>query len=343
LSTFPFNWHHNLINPPNFLSEKSYKEFLIEKELFNQGWWKTELGGWWASTQKAKVEAPVLLDPNKRYSFTEGFGKYLEEKSLIPTPMEWNALKEVCMEVDPNTNLIQIHSWENYYKIRNISLSSPVALLLTFPMTMYYAIQQHGAVPLVVSKMLRRPMRMHVVGIEKELNFLDMFQEVGFLLPDEIQLELVFVVRKDMLPSQYKHDEKDHHSKHCNDVCIYLTSNVELRIVAGTYGSDLDPNFDCGTGPPDMILGMNAGIYAYDSWRSVVQYLDNHPSVVGVFTDYNEHSAVNCAGSLGGRICRESVSMNPFRQPRAMPVRCMNLPQFSNGFMYVCNEQELDI
>ena len=62
----------------------------------------------------------------------------------------------------------------------------------------------------------------------------------------------------------------------------------------------------------------------------------------GVFTDYNEHSAMNCS-TLGGGKARESLKVNPFRQPRAMPVYSMNLPQFSNGFMYVDNEQELDM
>jgi hypothetical protein len=34
--------------------------------------------------------------------------------------------------------------------------------------------------------MLSRPIRIHVVGIEKELNFLDMFKELAFLLPRDL-------------------------------------------------------------------------------------------------------------------------------------------------------------
>lgn len=90
-----------------------------------------------------------------------------------------------------------------------------------------------------------------------------------------------------------------------------------------------------------MMIAANAGLYAYTSWRSVVEYLYCNPGVVGVFTDYNEYSGVNCA-SLAGHKGRESLCMNPFRQPRAMPVYSMNLPQFSNGFLYVMNALELD-
>jgi hypothetical protein len=142
---------------------------------------------------------------------------------------------------------------------------------------------------------------------------------------------------------------------------VEMKSNLTVGVVGGTYGcvadmdiddssrvtastasaTSLDPNFDCGSGPPDMVIAMNAGLYAYESWRSVVEYLYLNQNVVGVFTDYNEYSGVNCAG-LGGSESRESLCINPFRQPLAMPVYSMNLPQFSNGFFYVFNAQELD-
>ena len=141
---------------------------------------------------------------------------------------------------------------------------------------------------------------------------------------------------------------------------IDMTTNLTVGVVSGIYGAappdkakslakrqcassslSLDPNFDCGTGPPDMIIALNAGLFAYESWRSVISYLYHHQNVVGVFTDYNEYSGMNCA-ALGGGKSRESLVTNPFRQPRAMPVYSMNLPQFSNGFIYVFNEQELD-
>ena len=134
---------------------------------------------------------------------------------------------------------------------------------------------------------------------------------------------------------------------------IELTTNLTVGAVSGTYGQRhdgnnsassekfLDPNFDCGTGPPDMVVALNAGLYAYESWRSVVNYLYCNKGVIGVFTDYNEYSGVNCA-ALGGGNARETLAVNPFRQPLAMPVYSMNLPQFSNGFFYVFNEQHLE-
>jgi hypothetical protein len=157
------------------------------------------------------------------------------------------------------------------------------------------------------------------------------------MIPFPLQIELIFIVREDMLPPKCHGSTEDRRFS----MKVELTTNLTIGAKSGTYGASLDPNFDCGSGPPDMILALNAGIYAYESWRSVVTFLHNHPGVVGVFTDYNEYSGVNCA-ALGGVQSRNSLRMNPFRQPRAMPAYSMNLPQFSNGYFYVFNEQELE-
>jgi hypothetical protein len=150
------------------------------------------------------------------------------------------------------------------------------------------------------------------------------------------QLELVFIVRQDMLPSSCQRTGDDKYS-----VEMTLMQGLSIHIVEGTYGDSLDPRFDCGSGPPDMLLALNAGLYAYESWRSVVTYLYENPGVVGVLSDYNEYSGVNCA-AMGGAKSRETLMINPFRQPLAMPVYSMNLPQFSNGFLYAFNQQDLE-
>ena len=155
-------------------------------------------------------------------------------------------------------------------------------------------------------------------------------------MPQHIDIELTFIIRSDMIPPKCSHIENDTY-----EVKFELLKNLSLNVIAGTYNDDLDPLFDCGSGPPDMVIGLNAGLFAYKSWSSVIEFMSTREGVVGVFTDYNEHSGSNCA-SLGMGCARDTLCINPFRQPRAMPVQCMNLPQFSNGFMYVFNHQELE-
>jgi len=350
LSTFPAgirSWTDELVDRAFQLSDQPYEEYMFrrlgiaartEPETPMIGWWSTELGGGWAG---GEGDGAKSVDVTFRRSFLEGFYPITDfppERTVTREDLEATGLTK-----RNEVNLPRLNDWDEYYRLRRIPSSSPVALLLTFPLTLYYSIVEYGEVPCTVAKMLKRPLRVHIVGAEKELGFLDLFKEVAFLLSEGIgscPIELVFVVRDDMLPEKLRRRQDNSNEP----LRIDLAENLQAVVVTGTYGdeSSLDPNFDCGTGPPDMIVAFNAGLYAYESWRNVILYLHrNRSSTIGVFTDYNEMSASQCA-SLGGKAARETVRMNPFRQPRAMPVYSMNLPQFSNGFFYVFNFQEMD-
>jgi hypothetical protein len=343
-------WQAQLLGRNFQLSEEPYKEFLKSKLAVNiigngdshvqwvpsKSWWRTETDGW-AGGHSASAKQ---VNPTIRQSYEEGFAPIPTDQIPRQQRLMDQDFIRAGIEEKNAVGLWMLKSWQDYYQLREIPSTSPVALLCTYPLTIYHAIVQYGEVPVTVARMLTRPLRLHVVGVEKEMNFMDLFQEVGYLLPEDLQVELVFVVRQDMLPS------------HCNGdsqflLEIEMTTNLTMRLVSGTYGvqssspCSLDPNFDVGSGPPDMVIGLNAGLYAYESWRSVVDYLYHNTGVVGIFTDYNEYSGMNCA-SLGGAASRESLTVNPFRQPLALPVYSMNLPQFSNGFMYVFNALELE-
>lgn len=336
LSIFPFEWHKRLMGRECQISDFPYRRYLTNelKVLGTEGgsWWDTEVDGWAAGLSGSAR----TVDASIRRSYSKGF---LLDASLIPPERQVTDEDYTVSGIKRDARGLPIlNSWEDYYLLRGLPLASPVALLLTFPLMIYYAVKRYGIVPITVAKMLGRKLRIHAVGIEKEMNFLDLFKELACLLPPDLEMELTFVVRGDMLPPKCRNLQ----GAKGYDMKVDLTSNLTLLIKSGTYGEELDPLFgDVGSGPPDMLVGLNAGLFAYKSWSSVVTFCHDNPNVVAVFTDYNEHSGMNCA-SLGGGKARESLSVNPFRQPLAMPVFCMNLPQFSNCFVYVFNEQELD-
>lgn len=338
LSTFPLALPLRLTGRNCQISDSTYRSYLSDelKVLGKESgsWWDTEVDGWAAGLSGSAQR----VDGSIRRSYKQGF---ILDASLIPP--ERHITDEDCKSAGITTDvrgLPILDNWGDYYNLRGIPLTSPVAMLCTFPLTIYYALQKWGEVPITVAKMLGRRLRIHVVGIEKEMNFLDLFSELAYLIPRDLEIELVFIVRQDMLPPKCRSNTQSQAQGY--DMNVDLASNLTLLVKSGTYGNELNPLFgDVGTGPPDMLIGLNAGLFAYKSWSSVVSFCHDNPSVVAVFTDYNAHSGVNCAG-LGGGKARESLSINPFRQPLAMPVYCFNLPQFSNGFFYVFNEQELD-
>jgi hypothetical protein len=319
-------WYERLVERNCQLSDEPYYLFLHDFGInqISSSWWQTEFSGW----SGGESESAQTVDVTVRHSYAEGFAP------IIDIPLEEHLTEDGGIDRN-DLGFLRLQSWDEYYLLRSVSSDSIAALLLTFPLTLYYAIVEYGAVPCTVARMLKRPLRVHIVGAEKEMNFLDLFREVSYLLPRDFALELVFIVREDMSPPSLRSLDG------CFHFSAALTDGLIVVVQSGSYGDTLDPRFDCGSGLPDIIVGFNAGLYAYPSWRSVVQFLSEHKDVVGVFTDYNEMSGVQCA-SLGGAASRESVRMNPFRQPRAMPVYSMNLPQFSNGFFYVFNQQELE-
>jgi hypothetical protein len=323
LSTLPLGaWHYELMGRDFQLSPLPYEQFLVEKlKVVNNiehdetssstsSWWIPELDRGWSGGQSVGAKT---VDVEKRCSFQQGF------YPVVDTPPDRPVSQQELVQCNSSSNPVGwlcLYSWRDYYKLRGIPESSPVALLLTFPLTMYYGIAEYGQVPCTVARMLKRPLRIHVVGVEKELKLLDLFKEVAYLMPSDFSLELVFIVRDDMLPEPLKNVKQ---SDNCKGIVVKLLDNLCVYIVSGTYGDSIDPNFDCGSGVPDIVMAFNAGLHAYTSWRSVIRFLDVHRGIVGIFTDYNEYSGLGCA-SLGGANSRESLCMNPFRQPRAMPV-----------------------
>lgn len=350
------DWYRPLMSRPCQVSSVPYEDDFLTRQLGvsttskeDNTWWTTERHGWSGGSSASAAQ----VHPERRVSFRVGFAPLTVHQipaERLVTAHEWQlwASQRATFPLKNDAGLYRLESWSDYYELRQLPPSSPAALLLTFPLTLYHALVEFGSVPWTVSHMLEKPLRIDVVGAEKELHFLDLFQELAFLLGNQVAdettkvyqgplLELVFVVRQDMLPASLVGCRLD--GRYGMD--LELSPWIRVRIVEGTYGDAVNPNLDCGSriGPPDMLMAFNAGLFAYESWRSVLTYLRDHPGVVGVMTDYNEWSGLQCA-SLGGN--RETLRVNPFRQPRAMPVFSMNLPQFSNGFLYAINPQELE-
>jgi hypothetical protein len=184
----PEHWSHQLMQRSFQLSEEPYTTFLAQLGIssVSTSWWRTELDGW----AGGQSDSATIVDITLRLSYMEGFHP-LEEHMLPPqrpvTQTDYDRISHAPSKKN-DVGLTRLSSWNDYYQLRGIPSTSPVALLCTFPLTIYHAIVQYGEVPATVAQMLQRPLRIHVVGAEKELHCLDLFQEVGFLLPSQFQV-----------------------------------------------------------------------------------------------------------------------------------------------------------
>jgi hypothetical protein len=214
LSSFDYldpEWQEPLVGREFQLSEEPYKRFLESRLMIKRSmepntagcetidntgesapsfssWWRTETDGWAGGESSSAKEVDITV----RRSYGEGFAP-LPSEQLPPSQRVCDADYERAGLAGKENNkndvgLWRLSSWEEYYRLRRIPPRSPVALLCTFPLTIYHAIVEYGEVPVTVARMLQRPLRIHVVGTEKELNFLDLFQELGFLLPEDLKV-----------------------------------------------------------------------------------------------------------------------------------------------------------
>ncbi|KAJ4830938.1 hypothetical protein Tsubulata_019827 [Turnera subulata] len=103
----------------------------------------------------------------------------------------WDLPQDLCPCRGPVSSISKgLTGWVDYYEWRCIPLSSPVALLLHWPLTLYRAIQI--ACTESLNSETCNKLRIHYLGPEKELLQLAAFAELQALFPDkQVHLELI--------------------------------------------------------------------------------------------------------------------------------------------------------
>ena len=151
-------------------------------------------------------------------------------------------------------------SWESYYEGRGLSRDSPVALLLSFPLTLSHILGLLGdAVP-------ARDVTVHVLGAEKELHLMPTFGELAVVRPERFSIELVGPVGCDLPEGPVRVHER-----------------VTVRAHRGLYHSD-DVQ-EALEAPPDLVVALNAGLAVPNyEWAPTLRRLAGG-SVPFFFTD----------------------------------------------------------
>ncbi|KAB0388823.1 hypothetical protein E2I00_016035, partial [Balaenoptera physalus] len=200
-------------------------------------------------------------------------------------------------------------SWQDYYTWRGLSLDSPMAVLLTYPLTVYYVITHLS-------------LKIHVVEAGKEFDLIMVFWELLVLLP-HVALELQFV--GDSLPPE---SDQQHFTLQRDDleVSVRPGSGVSARLSSGTKekGGRRDLQIKVSARPyhllqgpkPDLVIGFNSGFGLKDTWLSSLPRLQSL-RVPAFFTESSEYGCVmddqTMAVATGGGT--SPPQSNPFRSP----------------------------
>ncbi|XP_024383941.1 uncharacterized protein [Physcomitrium patens] len=255
--------------------------------------------------------------------------------------VDWRLPTDFCPCKAPEGSPAQhLQSWEEYYNWRGISFESPAALILTWPLSLYHAVCL--AQSQTICSRPRETLLIHYLGPEKELEQLPAFVELLALLP-AVEIHIDFVG-----PAVSKSADRETHTfsafAHCSDLeCACkkkgMDSNpkglVTTRLWRGFYH---DRHAELGRNP-DLIFAANAGIAAFPSWHPTLELIVSL-NVPALFTDYCEEAAVLATETIHHVIRGKHpdlefpVQVNPFRQPLSPTNKDLDLPTFSNAFVF---------
>ncbi|KAK6160119.1 hypothetical protein DH2020_003500 [Rehmannia glutinosa] len=259
----------------------------------------------------------------------------------------WNLPSELCPCKGPSSPIPpkRLTTWKDYYEWRCIPLYSPAALLLHWPLTIYWAIQLATGESLLPE--ISNELRIHYLGPEKELLQLAVFGELQAIFPGvQVHIDLVGPAISHLRDGE-RIDLNIY--AQCNEMdcrCKYSVANhsegittrhsraITLRLHAGCYHDRyrdlLKDSF------PHIIIAPNAGIAAYTSWLPTLEVI-KEIKVPAVFSDYCEeasHLAASCISSVTGTAPKIPIQINPFRQPLRVEESALYIPCYSNCFVF---------
>ncbi|MBN3314629.1 ZMY15 protein, partial [Atractosteus spatula] len=316
--------------PFTYTAETTSPDFDVEHFLssrgLNSGYWLQQSMLVYSAFQEVEPvrKQPRESSPAELAAHRQPFGPLQESEMMLScSPPTAPSL---------NTPLV---SWLQYYKWRGFELSSPVAVLLSCPLTIYYIIT--SLVPRdfpELNILKKQSLKIHIIESEREFNMLLTFWELSDLLP-HVTFELLFVGEK--LPKDYDEQQlllqrKDGHVT-MESPSMALEEKTEkksirVRICSRAYHLFQGPK-------PNLVIGFRSGFGLGDSWLSTLPRLQ----ALKVPAYFCEPSEVSCVSSqqvmsaaTGGSL--SPPTLNPFHCPLRITSRDSYLPCYSNAFVF---------
>ncbi|WJX28686.1 hypothetical protein P8452_17372 [Trifolium repens] len=211
-----------------------------------------------------------------------------------------------------------LSGWSEYYNLRSLPLSSPVADILSHPLTVYHILTTLN----ISSKNLilkGKEVIIHYLGPEGELDWMPAFAEVGHLLNGLGNVQIVMVGPE--VPTNL------------SGTTSGIGSRVRVNLVRGIYQVEASylPS-------PHVVIALNSRLENYSSWSGALDLIKSM-GVPAFFTDQSEVSCVSAKQVLrnAGLHITHPVTPNPFRSPVKNLTPSSNLPSYSNGFVFGVN------
>ncbi|XP_044273086.1 zinc finger MYND domain-containing protein 15 [Varanus komodoensis] len=235
---------------------------------------------------------------------------------------------------EPPTARTFFGSWKEYYQWRGLSLSAPPAVILTYPLTLYYIITQLAPQDFPELNILnKQSLKIHVVETGKEFGVLMVFWELSVLLP-HVSLELLLV--GDLVPPELDGQQfllqRDVHG-------VSVQPGLAPRSKGGRrelqLGFSARPYHLLQAPKADLVIAFNSGLALKETWRSSLPRLQSL-RVPAYFTECSEYSCAvdEAAVSMATGGSASAPQINPFRSPFRQAGIDNAMPWYSNAFIF---------
>ena len=182
-----------------------------------------------------------------------------------------------------------------------------------------------------------------MVGVEKEADMFPVFECMLALFPKtDICIHMVGAQVSPKIPMEQ------------SSVLIKSVANessILITLTAGVYGpqhidgstfqlppempEEMKKELNYGQGKPDAVISLNAALVAHEEWGAILSCVANNdvPFFVTEQVEQMYRAAESALSNLGLRTTVE-FQPNPFKQPIYQFKRNINLPSWSNAFIF---------
>lgn len=320
-------------------------EFRIRKRVYG-----TKKVGFWARPNLSTFSTPFASSGE---ADTTGFrnGDMLLQKKFPSLKKGWHKLGENEYPVGSPASPPPpegIRNWREYFEYRQLDPKSIAPLLLNYVLTVYQMI--HHELRLTKKS---KTLKVSLLGVESELNFIPLFAELAYLLPG-IDLELI-------MTSPTAKGACDRSKKYPGSILNKSTTVLDFRAPINDGGGrlrvTLDPmyNFWCETdfngNYPDAVIGLNAGLGSYEPWKKTLFMLlslkipfafSEHarPSLrfveVILIPDLIPWGNYQVSPFLRvNAIPSTEIKLNPFNAIVNRDISALLIPNIENGYLFV--------
>uniref|UniRef100_A0A3P8ZV29 MYND-type domain-containing protein n=1 Tax=Esox lucius TaxID=8010 RepID=A0A3P8ZV29_ESOLU len=226
-------------------------------------------------------------------------------------------------------------SWLQYFEWRGLDLSSPAAVLLSSPLSIYYIITSLVPKDFPELNILnKQSLKIHIIDSYREFHTIMVFWELSILLP-HMTFELLFIGER--LPTGSDEEQlflqrKDGHvtlvSTRLNPDKKLDKRSIRVKVYRRSYHMLQGPK-------PDLVIGFRPTIPFQESWLSTLPRLQSLRTPA-YFCEVSELNC-ECSQQVMGQATGGALSpphVNPFHCPLRIPGGDNLLPWYSNAFIF---------